>query len=157
MTSVIIGNSKPRPFLINTRQQSMICAAQAFCAGGDVKATVQQIMKGDREQAPKSVTSLTCPVCHPDDHVSCMHKHISISGHCCLVTYIVTSCASCSVHLSTFCGRSYQCCRFFTHEYTMNNLIAKYPKPYISLLDGIVMGGGAGVSIHGSFRVATEK
>ena len=48
-------------------------------------------------------------------------------------------------------------CRFFTHEYTMNNLIAKYPKPYISLLDGIVMGGGAGVSIHGSFRVATEK
>ncbi|KAL0044674.1 hypothetical protein WJX82_005007 [Trebouxia sp. C0006] len=72
---------------------------KAFCAGGDVKATVQLIMKGEREEAP----------------------------------------------------------RFFTHEYTMNNLIAKYPKPYISLLDGIVMGGGAGVSIHGSFRVATEK
>lgn len=48
-------------------------------------------------------------------------------------------------------------CSFFIHEYTMNNVIAKYPKPYISLLDGIVMGGGAGVSIHGSFRVATEK
>ena len=66
MTSVIVGNSNPRPSLINTRQQSMICAEQAFCAGGDVKATVQQIMKGDREQAPKSVTSLPCPVCHPD-------------------------------------------------------------------------------------------
>lgn len=48
-------------------------------------------------------------------------------------------------------------CSFFIHEYTMNNVIAKYQKPYISLLDGIVMGGGAGVSIHGSFRVATEK
>ncbi|KAL3135650.1 hypothetical protein ABBQ38_006131 [Trebouxia sp. C0009 RCD-2024] len=72
---------------------------KAFCAGGDVKATVQQIMAGQRDEAPS----------------------------------------------------------FFTHEYTMNNVIAKYPKPYISLLDGIVMGGGAGVSIHGSFRVATEK
>ncbi len=48
-------------------------------------------------------------------------------------------------------------CRFFFLEYTLNHLIAVYPKPYISLLDGIVMGGGAGVSMHGSFRVATEK
>ena len=47
--------------------------------------------------------------------------------------------------------------RFFFLEYTLNHLIAVYPKPYISLLDGIVMGGGAGVSMHGSFRVATEK
>ena len=48
-------------------------------------------------------------------------------------------------------------CRFFFLEYTLNHMIAVYPKPYISLLDGIVMGGGAGVSMHGSFRVATEK
>lgn len=39
----------------------------------------------------------------------------------------------------------------------MNYVIATYSKPQVSILNGIVMGGGAGVSIHGRFRVATEK
>jgi enoyl-CoA hydratase len=39
-------------------------------------------------------------------------------------------------------------------EYRMNALIGAYPKPYIALLHGITMGGGAGVSIHGSHRLA---
>ena len=46
---------------------------------------------------------------------------------------------------------------FFRTEYTMNGLIGEYSIPYVSLLDGIVMGGGVGISIHGSYRVATEK
>jgi len=45
---------------------------------------------------------------------------------------------------------------FFRLEYQTNSIIAHYPKPYISLLDGITMGGGAGISIHGSHRIATE-
>lgn len=45
---------------------------------------------------------------------------------------------------------------FFRDEYVMNRLIFNYPKPYIALLNGITMGGGAGISIHGSHRVATE-
>jgi enoyl-CoA hydratase len=45
---------------------------------------------------------------------------------------------------------------FFTVEYAMNRRIAHFPKPYIALLDGIVMGGGAGISVHGKYRVATE-
>lgn len=44
---------------------------------------------------------------------------------------------------------------FFQDEYRVNRLIFHFPKPYIALLDGIVMGGGAGISIHGSHRVAT--
>ena len=46
---------------------------------------------------------------------------------------------------------------FFRHEYLMNCRIFHFTKPYISLLDGITMGGGAGVSVHGSHRIATEN
>lgn len=46
---------------------------------------------------------------------------------------------------------------FFGTEYKMNARIHHFSKPYIALLDGIVMGGGVGVSIHGSHRIVTEK
>ncbi|KFK23320.1 hypothetical protein AALP_AAs74635U001000 [Arabis alpina] len=46
---------------------------------------------------------------------------------------------------------------FFTDEYTLNYVMATYSKSQVSVLNGIVMGGGAGVSIHGRFRVATEN
>ena len=47
--------------------------------------------------------------------------------------------------------------RFWREEYELNIVIGRYPKPYISLIDGIVMGGGVGVSLHGSHRVAGER
>ena len=46
--------------------------------------------------------------------------------------------------------------RFFADEYALNEGIASYPKPYIALIDGICMGGGIGVSVHGDIRVASE-
>lgn len=46
---------------------------------------------------------------------------------------------------------------FFREEYALNAAIAGSPKPQVSVWDGIVMGGGVGVSVHGAFRVATEK
>lgn len=47
--------------------------------------------------------------------------------------------------------------QFFWHEYNLNHRIFHCKKPYIALLDGVTMGGGAGISIPGSFRVGTEK
>mmetsp|Transcript_12194 Transcript_12194/g.23314 ORF Transcript_12194/g.23314 Transcript_12194/m.23314 type:complete len:390 (+) Transcript_12194:42-1211(+) len=46
---------------------------------------------------------------------------------------------------------------FFREEYHMNFEIATYPKPVVSLLKGIVMGGGVGISVHGTYRIVTEK
>ena len=46
---------------------------------------------------------------------------------------------------------------FFTEEYRLNHLIHTYPKPYIALMDGIVMGGGMGISQGASVRVVTER
>lgn len=46
---------------------------------------------------------------------------------------------------------------FFHEEYRLNALIHHYSKPYVALIDGIVMGGGAGISVHGDFRVAGDR
>jgi enoyl-CoA hydratase len=46
---------------------------------------------------------------------------------------------------------------FFADEYRLNARIARFPKPYIAIVDGIVMGGGVGISFHGSHRVLTEN
>ncbi|MGI4746985.1 MAG: enoyl-CoA hydratase/isomerase family protein [Janthinobacterium lividum] len=47
--------------------------------------------------------------------------------------------------------------RFLCDEYRMNAHIARFPKPYIAIMDGLVMGGGVGVSAHGSVRIVTER
>jgi enoyl-CoA hydratase len=47
--------------------------------------------------------------------------------------------------------------RFWRQEYVMNARIAKFPKPYVALMDGLVMGGGVGLSAHAQHRVVTEK
>ena len=46
---------------------------------------------------------------------------------------------------------------FWRQEYIMNARIAQFPKPYVAFMDGLVMGGGVGLSAHGSHRVVTEK
>jgi enoyl-CoA hydratase/carnithine racemase len=54
-------------------------------------------------------------------------------------------------------GRYDEALKFWHDEYRLNATIKKYPKPYVALIDGVVMGGGVGVSVHGSHRVAGDK
>ncbi|ADU13696.1 enoyl-CoA hydratase/isomerase family protein [Asticcacaulis excentricus] len=46
---------------------------------------------------------------------------------------------------------------FFRTEYRLNTLIKRFPKPFVALIDGVTMGGGVGISVHGSHRVSTEN
>ncbi|HEX2212169.1 MAG TPA: enoyl-CoA hydratase/isomerase family protein [Mycobacterium sp.] len=46
--------------------------------------------------------------------------------------------------------------RFWHDEYLLNAYIGRYPKPYVAVMDGITMGGGVGISAHGSVRVVTD-
>jgi enoyl-CoA hydratase len=54
-------------------------------------------------------------------------------------------------------GRQDGMLTFWRDEYPLNVTIKRYPKPYVALIDGIVMGGGVGVSVNGSHRVAGDR
>ena len=53
--------------------------------------------------------------------------------------------------------RHQEALQFWRDEYALNVRIKRYPKPYVSLIDGIVIGGGVGISLHGSQRVAGDR
>ncbi|ADG99123.1 Enoyl-CoA hydratase/isomerase [Segniliparus rotundus DSM 44985] len=46
--------------------------------------------------------------------------------------------------------------QYFAEEYALNQLIAEYPKEYVAVIDGYALGGGLGISVHGSERIVTE-
>src|SRR5436305_6665090 len=54
-------------------------------------------------------------------------------------------------------GRQQEMLTFWRDEYPLNATIKRYPKPYVALIDGIVMGGGVGISVNGSHRVAGDR
>ena len=54
-------------------------------------------------------------------------------------------------------GRHDEALQFWRDEYALNAAIKNYRKPYVALIDGIVMGGGVGISVHGSHRVAGDR
>lgn len=62
-----------------------------------------------------------------------------------------------SIYDARMAGRTEGLGAFFRDEYLLNAQIKAFPKPYVSLIDGIVMGGGVGLSVHGSHRVGTER
>jgi enoyl-CoA hydratase len=54
-------------------------------------------------------------------------------------------------------GDGVEAARFFRSEYRMNELLFRYPKPVVAIMDGITMGGGVGISMPARYRIATER
>lgn len=105
---------------------------KAFCAGGDVRAVVEAARKRS-SLAPGE-----------EDISDLFFREVLASvcyHHPCLLAQ--------PLHAQTN--------SLDPQEYALNAAIAGSPKPQVSVWDGIVMGGGAGVSVHGAFRIATEK
>jgi len=61
-----------------------------------------------------------------------------------------------AIYRSVLDGRD-DAVRFWADEYRLDAAIARYPKPYVALMDGLVLGGGIGLSAHGGIRVVTER
>ncbi|KAL6130411.1 hypothetical protein ACLB2K_068790 [Fragaria x ananassa] len=107
---------------------------RAFCAGGDVAAVVHDINEGRISLSPLVFLS--------SNLMNVLSAYLSDTSELPPLCYI---------------GNWRSGAHFFRKEFTLNYLMATYSKPQVSLLNGIVMGGGAGASVHGRFRVATEN
>jgi len=62
-----------------------------------------------------------------------------------------------SLYRDAVSGDGQESARFWADEYRLNATISTYPKPYVALMDGVVLGGGVGVSAHASHRIVTER
>ncbi|MET1053390.1 MAG: enoyl-CoA hydratase/isomerase family protein [Mycetocola sp.] len=62
-----------------------------------------------------------------------------------------------ALHANAIAGRNDLSRRFWRDEYALCATIAEYPKPIVSIMDGITMGGGVGVSAHAHIRIVTER
>jgi len=62
-----------------------------------------------------------------------------------------------SVRKNTMSGNTAANETFFETEYRLNYTLATYPHPVVALVDGICMGGGLGLSVHGNYRVVTDR
>ncbi|MEV0643238.1 enoyl-CoA hydratase/isomerase family protein [Streptomyces sp. NPDC050619] len=109
---------------------------------------------------PKALNALTTDMIAAIDRVLAGWEHTPLSAVVLASTGAKAFCAGGDIRTireHSLAGDAEASERFFASEYRLNARIAEYPVPIVSLIDGVCMGGGLGLSIHGGFRVVTER
>lgn len=109
---------------------------------------------------PKALNALTTPMIEELHH--CLDQWSAEPGS---VLVIQSGCAKAfcaggdirAIRQNTVEGRQGDSVAFFSAEYQLNARLAELTTPIVALIDGICMGGGLGLSVHGTFRVLTER
>jgi enoyl-CoA hydratase len=111
-------------------------------------------------QRPQALNALTLSMCKSiDDHLLLWQQDNNIKAVVIQGSGERAFCAGGDVRLAYEIGRKEpeRCLEFFRQEYQMNRRLFHFTKPFIALMHGITMGGGLGVSVHGSHCVADES
>ncbi|MFI7504572.1 enoyl-CoA hydratase/isomerase family protein [Streptomyces sp. NPDC049687] len=109
---------------------------------------------------PKALNALTTGMVAAIDRVLVAWEHIPLSAVVLASTGTKAFCAGGDIRTireHSLAGDAEASERFFASEYRLNARIAEYRVPVVSLIDGVCMGGGLGLSVHGGFRVVTER
>ncbi|MER7563662.1 enoyl-CoA hydratase/isomerase family protein [Streptomyces sp. NPDC097941] len=109
---------------------------------------------------PKALNALTTDMIVAIDRVLAGWEHAPLSAVVLASTGPKAFCAGGDIRAireHSLAGDAGASERFFATEYRLNARIAEYPVPVVSLIDGLCMGGGLGLSVHGGFRVVTER
>lgn len=109
---------------------------------------------------PKALNALTTGMVAAIDGALAAWEHTSLSAVVIASTSVKAFCAGGDIRTvreHSLAGDAEASERFFASEYRLNARIAEYPVPVVSLIDGMCMGGGLGLSVHGAFRVVTER
>ncbi|MEU0821003.1 enoyl-CoA hydratase/isomerase family protein [Streptomyces mirabilis] len=109
---------------------------------------------------PKALNALTTGMVAAIDRALAAWEHTPLSAVVLASTNTKAFCAGGDIRTireHSLAGDVEASERFFASEYRLNARIAEYPVPVVSLIDGLCMGGGLGLSIHGTFRVVTES
>ncbi|MGW3645695.1 enoyl-CoA hydratase/isomerase family protein [Streptomyces sp. NPDC000878] len=109
---------------------------------------------------PKALNALTTGMVAAIDSALAAWEHTPLSAVVLASTSPKAFCAGGDIRTireHSLAGDAEASERFFASEYRLNARIAEYPVPVVSLIDGVCMGGGLGLSVHGSFRVVTER
>ncbi|MFD8001683.1 enoyl-CoA hydratase/isomerase family protein [Streptomyces mirabilis] len=109
---------------------------------------------------PKALNALTTGMVAAIDRALAAWEHTPLSAVVLASTTTKAFCAGGDIRTireHSLAGDAEASERFFASEYRLNARIAEYPVPVVSLIDGLCMGGGLGLSVHGTFRVVTER